>query len=128
MACSTYLKNSGQTSIGRYFTENIKLDFTMRTKKRAATRQPAVANGLEVKSQLGRQRPRRHVMRAAEGRKKVVQRVLVGDVDGRQLQADFVLVAMKHIVVSHGNVEETARRNAWRILVVVLRIWGRHLQ
>jgi len=53
-----------------------------------------------MKSNFRRQRPRRHVVRSAERRKKVVQRVLVRDVDRGQLQADLVLVSVKYIVVA----------------------------
>ena len=41
----------------------------------------------------------------AERRKEVVQRILVRDVDRRQLQADFVFVTAKNIVVSDRQVK-----------------------
>src|ERR1700722_15398284 len=66
-------------------------------------------------------------MRAAEGGKEVVEGIFVGDVDGRELQADFALVSVEQVVVSHRHVEEVARRDARRVVIVVFGIWLRHL-
>jgi hypothetical protein len=88
----------------------------------------ATCSGLEVESDLGRQGARRHIVRPAEGGKEVVECVFVRDVDGGELQADFVLVAMKYVVVPHRDVEKIPRCNAGRILVVVLGVRRRHLQ
>ena len=60
-------------------------------------------------------------MRAAERREEVVERVLVGDVDGGQAEAPLVSFAVEEIVFTNGGIEEAARRNARWILVIVLR-------
>lgn len=49
---------------------------------------------LEVESKLGGYRPRCYVVGSAEGRKKVVKRVVVGQVDDRKLRADFVFISV----------------------------------
>ncbi len=64
---------------------------------------------LEVKADLRRQRPRRDVMRAAERREKVVQRVLVAEVDRGETSAPLVAIAVEQIVVADGEVEQIAR-------------------
>lgn len=48
-----------------------------------------------MESQLSRQRPRRHLVRPAEGRKEVIQRLFVGYVNGRQREAPFVTIAFE---------------------------------
>jgi len=48
-------------------------------------------------------------VRSAEGGKKVVQSVLVCDVDGRELQTHLVIVTVERVVVSDGNVEKAPR-------------------
>ena len=83
---------------------------------------------LEMKRQFRRQRPRRYVVRAAEGGKKVVQRFLVHYVDGRNLQAHFIAVAVEKIVVANRKVKQVAGLNTSRIAVGVLRPrrWNLH--
>lgn len=51
---------------------------------------PAPVTGLEVEVDLGGDGPRRHVVRAAEGREEVIERVSVGEIDGRNLRAQLV--------------------------------------
>ena len=80
--------------------------------------------GLEVETYLSRHSARCDVVRAAEGGEEVVQRVLVGDVHGRQAQAPLVLVAVEEIVLADRRIEEAALLNARRILVVVLGARG----
>ena len=58
-------------------------------------------------------------MCAAEGGEEVVQPVLVGDVDGRKLETDSVLVAAENIVVPYRQVEEISRLDALRVMVVL---------
>ena len=60
-------------------------------------------------------------MRSAERAQEVVKRLFVGQVDYRKTKAPFVTIAMEQIVVADGEVEQVARRNARRILVVVFR-------
>jgi len=82
---------------------------------------------LEVESDLSRKRTRRYVVRAAEGREEVVERVLVGDVDCSELETHLVLIAAEDVVVPDGNVEKATRRDPRRVLVIVLRIRLRHI-
>ena len=63
-------------------------------------------------------------MRAAEGGQEIVERLLVGDVDGGQLQAPFVFVVMEHVVFAHADVEQVSRGDARGVVVVVFRAWG----
>jgi hypothetical protein len=65
---------------------------------------------LEVESDLSRNSTRRYLVRSAEGGRKVVQSVLVCDVDGRKLMTHLVLVTVEHVVVSDGNVEKAPRQ------------------
>src|SRR5271157_1408831 len=65
-------------------------------------------------------------MRSAEGGKKVVKRVLVGDVDGRELETDLVLVAVKQVILPHRNVEQIPRRDALRMVIVIFGVRWRH--
>jgi len=58
-------------------------------------------------------------MRTAEGGKKIVKRVSIREVDGRHLQAHFVLVAVEQIVMPDCQVKHMARSNPRRIFVVV---------
>ena len=89
---------------------------------------PTAEHLLEVESDLSRKRTRRYVVRAAEGREEVVERVLVGQVDRCELEAHLVLIPAEDVVMSDGNVEKASRRNARWVLVVVLSIRLRHLQ
>ena len=66
-------------------------------------------------------------MRAAEGGEEVVERVLVGDVDGRQVEIRLVLVRVEDVVLADRDVEQVARRNARRVVVVVLGAGSRNL-
>src|SRR5579864_624256 len=83
---------------------------------------------LKVERHFGRKRARRHVMRAAKRRKEVVERVLVGDVNGRQLQAYLVVISLENIVMPDGDVEKIPCRDARRILIIILGIRSRYLQ
>src|ERR1700730_13455290 len=67
-------------------------------------------------------------MRSAEGGKEVVKSILVGHIDSREPQAYFVLVSLENVVMPDGDVEQTPRRYARRILIVILRIGSGHLQ
>ena len=53
----------------------------------------------KVESNLPRKRSRCYVVGAAERRKKVVERVFVGQVDDRQLRTHFVFISVKHVVM-----------------------------
>ncbi len=80
---------------------------------------------LEVKAQLPGHRPRTDEVRSAKRGEKVVERFLVGDIDDRHSRAPPKAIAVKQVVVSQGNVEQIARRDAWRVLVIVLGAIGR---
>src|SRR5258706_14786929 len=56
---------------------------------------------LEVESDLRRHCPGRYVMRPGEGRQEVVERDLVGDIDGCDLKAPLVFLAMEKVVIAH---------------------------
>jgi hypothetical protein len=61
---------------------------------------------LKVEAQLRRKRARRNVVCSAKGGEEVVQRDAVRDVDRGQLQAPFVFVAVKQVIVADGHVEQ----------------------
>ena len=81
---------------------------------------------LKIKPDLRRDRPRRHIVRAAERREEIVERGFVGQVDDGKLRADLVLIAVKEIIVAHGSVENTPRLDSLWIVIVVLRIGRRY--
>ncbi len=83
---------------------------------------------LEVERHLRRNRSRRHIMCSAKRRKEVVERVLVRQVDCGELETHFVLIATEQVVMSDRNIEKTPRRDARRVVVVVLRTRCRYLQ
>src|SRR6266446_10149727 len=83
---------------------------------------------LEVEAQFSRIRPRRHKMRSAERGQEIVERHFVGQVDGREPQAPLVAIAMEEVVVSNAGIEQVARVDAWRIVVVILRSRCRYLE
>jgi len=58
-------------------------------------------------------------VRAAERGQEVVERGLVGDVDGGDLEAPLVLVGVEQIVISHADIEQMAGSDAGRVTVVV---------
>lgn len=73
------------------------------------------------------QRTRRDVVRAAERREKVVERVFVRDVNRRQLQADFVSIPVEEVVMADSEIEQVSWRHARRIGVIVFSTWRWHL-
>ena len=74
---------------------------------------------LEMEAQLHGFGARRDIMRAAECGEEVIKRGLVGQIDHREAQAPFVTVAMKEIVLANAGVEQAARSDALRIVIVV---------
>ena len=80
---------------------------------------------LKVEAQLHRLRPRRHVVRAAEGGKEVVERHFVGQVDDREAQAPFVAITVEQVVVANGNIKQVSWSDAlWVVVVIFLsRCW-----
>ena len=67
-------------------------------------------------------------MRSTKRGKKVIQGILVGDIDGRHVEVYLVTIGMEEVVLASGDVKQIARRNARRVLVVVLRArrWNDH--
>ena len=64
-------------------------------------------------------------MRAAERGQEVIQRVLVGHVDRREVDVRLVVLLVEDVVLAQGHVEQAARRDARRVVVVVRRSRGR---
>src|SRR6266852_6126894 len=83
---------------------------------------------LEVEAQFSRIRPRRHKMRSTERGQEIVERHFVGQVDGREPQAPLVTVAMEQVVVADAVIEQVARVDARRIVIVILGTWRRYLE
>ena len=89
---------------------------------------PASNFPLKIQRDLSRKRPRRYIMRAAEGGKKVVESILVGDIDGRHVEVNLVAISAEEVVLADGGVKQVAGCDARRVLVVVLRArsWNGH--
>ncbi len=73
---------------------------------------------LEMEGDLSRERPRRHIVRSAERREKVIQRVLVRYVDAGQLQTPAVPVPFEQVVFANGSVEQASWSDSRRVLIV----------
>ena len=65
-------------------------------------------------------------MRAAKRGKKVVEHVAIGDVNGGELQANFVFISVEQVIVSDGEIEQVEWRDTLRIVIVVLGSGCRH--
>ncbi len=76
---------------------------------------------------LGGDRSRRHIMSAAEGGEKVVKRIVVGQVDYGKLSTPTILVSVEEIILTQREIEEISRRDAGRIVIVVLGSRRRNL-
>ena len=74
---------------------------------------------LKVETDLPSERTRCDIVCPAEGRKEVVKRIFVGQINRRQARAQFVLVAVEQVVMADRDIEEIPRRDARRIVVVV---------
>ena len=72
-----------------------------------------------MEAQFRRQCAGRDVVGTAKGGEEVVERVLVGEVDGGEMKAPLLLVAVEEVVFADGSVEEATRGNPLRIGVVV---------
>jgi len=86
------------------------------------------SDGSEVKPYFNRQGPRRNVMCAAERGKEVVDRLFVEQVDGRQLHAPLIAIAVKQVVVAERQIKQVARLGSLRVVVVVFRSWRGYLE
>src|ERR1035441_174503 len=72
-----------------------------------------------MEAEFRRQRPWCQIVRARERREEVIERVLVGEVHGGQVEAPLVLVAVEQVVLAQRRIEDIPRRDALRIVVVV---------
>jgi len=66
-------------------------------------------------------------MRAAKRREEVVKRILVGDVDGGEIQIDLVAIGVEDVGFARRDVEQVTRCDARRIVVVVAGAGGRNV-
>ena len=80
----------------------------------------SVSKFLERNSRLYLKSARCHEVRAAEGRKEIVQRDFVRDVDSGESERHLRVFSTEKILGTHTEVEQVARRNPGRIGVVVL--------
>ena len=74
---------------------------------------------LEVEPELSRHGARSDIVRAAEGGKKVVERILVSDINCGQCETPFVALAFEQVVITEGNIEQATMRDARWIMVVI---------
>ncbi len=58
-----------------------------------------------MESNLSRQSTRSNVVRTAEGRKEVIQSILVSDVYARKTKTPFAFIAMEEIILADGRIE-----------------------
>lgn len=84
-------------------------------------------NPSKMESKFGCQGARRYIVRAAEGGEEVVQSVFVGQIDNRELRAPLVSFAVEQVIVAQGEIEQTARLDALRIVIVIFRPRGRNV-
>ena len=86
----------------------------------------------KVEADLSRHRARRNVVRSAEGRKEIVERLFIGQIDDRKRSAPLVPVAVEDIVVSHARsnrLRGAMRGGLWSSFSVpgagILTAWNR---
>jgi hypothetical protein len=84
----------------------------------------AIADFSEGDAQMHLIRPRRDEMRAAERRQEVVERVLVGEIDDAEAQADLPLVAVEQVVDAEAQVDQVPWRDAGRVVDIIFRARG----
>ena len=66
----------------------------------------------------------RDVMRSGESGEEVIERVLVGDIDGSEPEAPLVPFTVEEVVYAERDVEEASGSDARRVLVVILGVGG----
>ena len=79
-----------------------------------------------METYLTSERSRRYVVCPAKSGKEVVERVIVSHIDHREADAPFVSFAAKQVVLTDGQIEEASRRDARRMMVVILLVDSRH--
>jgi len=90
------------------------------TSRRRASPPARKRLALEVQRNLRRKRTRSYVVRSAEGGEEVVKGVLVGDVDGSQVEVHLVVVGVEQVLLANREVEQIAGCDTRRVFVVVL--------
>jgi len=60
---------------------------------------------LEIQRNLRGQRSRSYIVRSAEGRQEVIERIFIGHVDRSQVEVRLVAIAVKDIVLTQRRVE-----------------------
>ena len=67
-------------------------------------------------------------MGSTEGGNEIVERLFVHQTNGRKAEASSVLVAVEEVIFTDRKVEEVARRDAGRVVVVVIGACRAYLQ
>ena len=80
-----------------------------------------------MKAELDGFRTWRHIVRAAEGGQEIVQSSLVGQVDDRKAKTPLVAIIIEQVVVAYRNVEQIARLNTRRVLVIIFSARRRNM-
>ena len=78
----------------------------------------------EMESDGRRQCTRCYVVRPAKGRKKVIQRFSIRQIDHGQPHAPLISISFEDIIVANRDVEQIARRDARGVVVVILSTGG----
>ena len=81
---------------------------------------------LEVEANLRSHRSRRHVVSSAKGGEKVVQDIIVCQVDHRQPRTPLVTVAVEEVVISQRDVKQISLLNSRWIVIVVFLVDSRY--
>lgn len=66
-------------------------------------------------------------MRATEGRQEVIQCILVGHINGRQVEVRLEMLLVEDVLFANRRIEQVARRNALRVMIVVARSRSRDI-
>ena len=74
-----------------------------------ATPPQLLAGGLEMEAYGARECPRRQVVRPAERRKKIVEGVLVCQIDHFQTRTPLIAVVVKEVVIADREIEHMPR-------------------
>src|ERR1700722_5516637 len=83
---------------------------------------------LEVETELCRECPRRHIMRPAERRQKVIKRIFIRHIHTRKLQAPLEPIPVEKVVVPTRRIKQIPLLNARRVMVIRSSPWSRNFQ
>ena len=82
----------------------------------------------EVETDFSAECARRDIVGSTECGNEVVERFLVRQIDDREAETPLVAVAVvKEVVLANREVEQVARQDAWRVVVVIFGPGGRDL-